>query len=70
MSLIADINLQGLTLQNILIGIVIIAAAVALVYLALRVFEIRIPEWVVQVFWIVGAAFFVILAIKLVFSMW
>lgn len=59
----------GYSLGQILIAIVIIAACVALVYVALRQFGIAIPPWVTQVFWIVVVAFVVIFAIKLVLSM-
>jgi hypothetical protein len=52
-----------------LIAIVVIAACVALVYVALRKFNIEIPDWVVQVFWIVVVAFVVIVAIRLVLAM-
>jgi hypothetical protein len=57
------------SLGEILIAIVVIAACVALVYVALRQLGIAIPGWVVQVFWIVVIAFVVILAIRLVLSM-
>ena len=49
--------------------IVIIAAVVALVYVALRQFGIAIPQWVQQIFWIVIVAFCVIFAIRLVLGM-
>lgn len=51
------------------IAIVIIAAVVALVYVALNKFGVSIPEWVKQVFWIVVVAFVVIFAIRLVMGM-
>lgn len=58
----------GWTFGNILIAIVVIAACVALMYVALRQFGISIPGWVQQVFWIVVCAFVVIMAIRLVLS--
>ncbi len=54
---------------DIAIAIVIIAAVVALVYVALRQFGVSIPPWVQQIFWIVVVAFVVIFAIRLVLSM-
>lgn len=60
----------GLTFIQVCIAIVIVAAVMALVYVALRQFNITIPAWVVQVFWIVAVAFVVICAIKLVATMW
>lgn len=59
----------GLSVVDLAIYVVIIAAVVALVYVALRQFGIGIPEWVKQVFWIVVVAFVVIVAIKLVAGM-
>jgi hypothetical protein len=59
----------GYSLGQLAIAVVIIAAVVALVYVALRQFGITIPPWVVQVFWIIVVAFVVIAAIKIVLSM-
>ena len=59
----------GYTFVDVLIAVVVIAALVALVYVALRQFGVTIPGWVVQVFWIVAVAFVVIFAIRLVASM-
>lgn len=61
--------ITGVSLGQLLIYIVIIAACVALVYVALRQFGVSIPGWVAQVFWIVVVAFVVIFAIKLVLGM-
>lgn len=58
----------GLSLGGILIAVVVIAAVVALVYVALRQFGIAIPPWVIQCFWIVVVAFVVIFCIRLVLS--
>lgn len=65
----AEILPAGWTFTNILIAIVVIAACVALVYVALRQFGIGIPPWVIQCFWIVVVAFVVILCIRIVTSM-
>lgn len=59
----------GLTLVQLAIWVVVIAAVVALVCVALRKFNVQIPDWVVQCFWIVVVAVVVIAAIKLVASM-
>lgn len=59
----------GVGIGQLLIYVVIIAACVALVYVALRQFNVTIPPWVIQVFWIVVVAFVVIFAIRLVLSM-
>lgn len=67
--LLAQVIAGGWTVVNIAILIVVIAAVVALVYIALRQFGITVPPWFVQVLWILVVAFVVILAIKLVASM-
>lgn len=59
----------AISLPQLLIYIVIVAACIALVYVALQQFGIQIPNWVVQVFWIVVVAMVVIFAIKVVASM-
>jgi len=57
------------SIGSIAIAIVIIAAVVALVYIALRQFNVSIPAWVVQVFWVLVVAVVVILAIRFVLSL-
>jgi hypothetical protein len=59
----------GISFVQLAILVVVIAAVVALVIIALRKFGIQIPDWVIQVFWIVIIAFVIILAIKLVAGM-
>lgn len=49
--------------------IVIVAAVVALVYVALNQFGIAIPEFVTKIFWIIVVAFVVIAAIKILMGM-
>jgi hypothetical protein len=58
----------GWSLGELLIAVVIIAACVALVYVALRQFEIEIPRWMIQVFRIIIVALVIIFAIRLVLS--
>lgn len=57
------------SIGQIAIAIVIIAAVVALVYIALNKFGVAIPDWVIKVFWICVIAFVVIFAIRLVMTM-
>jgi hypothetical protein len=54
---------------DILIGIVVLAAVIALVYVALRQFGIEIPQWFKQVIMIVVVAVVVILAIRFVLAL-
>lgn len=58
------------SIGGIAIGIVVIAAVVALVYIYLRHAGVAMPAWLMQVFWVVVAAIVVIAAIKIVLSMW
>jgi len=60
---------NGWTIENVLILIVLVAAGVALVYVALKKFGIAVPDWVVQVFWIVAVAFVIVMAIRFVFTL-
>lgn len=59
----------GWSFGQILIAIVIIAACVAIVYVALRQFGIAIPQWVIHIFWICAVAVVAILAIRFVLSL-
>lgn len=54
---------------QIAITVVIIAAVCALVFIALKQFNLSIPSWVVQVFWVLVVAIVIILAIKTVLSL-
>ena len=56
-------------ISEIAIAVVIVAAVVALVVIALRQFRITIPEWVIQVMWVLAVAFVIIIAIRLVARM-
>jgi membrane protein DedA with SNARE-associated domain len=62
-------GVRAWSLGEFLIAVVVIAACVALVWVALTKFGITFPDWVVQVFWIVIVAFVVILAIHVVLSL-
>ncbi len=56
-------------IAEIAIAIVMIAAVVALVYVALQQFGVSIPGWVQHVFWIIVVAFVIIMAIRIVMGM-
>jgi len=58
--------LAGYSIAQLAIAIVIIAAVVALMFVALKQFGIAIPGWVIQIFWILVVAVVVILAIRFV----
>lgn len=54
----------GHSIVQLLIMVVIIAACVALVFVALNQFGIAIPMWVIHVFWICVVAFVIVVAIR------
>lgn len=62
-------HLYGYSAGEIAIGIVVIAALVALVLIALNQFGIKVPEWVKQVGWVLIVALVIIISIRLVMSM-
>lgn len=59
----------GWSAGQLAIAIVVIAAVVALVWVALRQFGIAVPGWVQQVLWICVVAVVVIFAIRFVMSL-
>lgn len=61
--------IQTWGIGDFLIAIVVIAAAVGITYIALRVFGVTIPGWLVQIFWICIAAVVAIFAIRFVLSL-
>lgn len=67
--LLAAGMLWGWSVADLAICLVVVAAIVALVYVAFRQFGIAIPGWVQQVFWIVVVAFVIVVAIKFVASL-
>ena len=67
MNLLAQFG--GVDWPHVAIIVVVIAAVVGLMYVALRKFGVAIPDWVMQVFWIVVVAAVVIFAIKIVAGM-
>lgn len=56
--------------SGIVIGIIIIAAIIGILYVALKVFGVQIPQWAMQIFWIVVVAVVAIFAIKFLVSIW
>ncbi len=68
-SLLALAPLVGWSMVDILVAIVIIAAAVGIMYAALNFFGITIPPVIIYIFWIVVIACVAILAIRFVASM-
>lgn len=69
MNALLAMNPAGWSIGEIAIAIVIIAAVVAVVYVALKQFGIAIPQWVIQIFWIIVVAIVAILAIRFLLSL-
>lgn len=67
--MIGAVLVAGFSLVDLAVLIVVMAAIIALVYVALRAFGVAPPPWVVHCFWIVVVTFVVILCIKLVAGM-
>lgn len=69
--MLADIVIHGGSwgIGEFIILIVVIAAIVAIMYVALARFGIAIPSWVIQIFWIVVVAAVAIFAIRFVLTL-
>lgn len=59
----------GWGIVEILIAVIIIVAVVAIFLIFIRASGIAIPPWVMQIVWIVLAAFITIVAIRFVMTM-
>lgn len=56
------------TIRDWILWIIAVAAAVGVLYVALGVFGVAIPPWVVTIFWICIAAVVAAAAVKFIFS--
>ena len=56
--------------RQVIIGIIVVAACLAVLYVVMGVMGVAIPAWVTTIFWIVVAAFVAIFVINLLMSMW
>ncbi len=66
--LLAVGGMWGLGLGDILMLIVVIAAAIAVTLVALKEFQITVPPWLVRIIVIVAVAIVAIIAIRLILS--
>ncbi len=70
-ALLAEGNpLAGWSFVQIIIAIIVIAGAVAILFLVFRKLGITIPDFVVQIFWIVVLIVIAVVAIKFIASLW
>ncbi len=59
----------GYSLLQILVMLIVIAAAFAIVYIILGQMGVAIPEWVVRIFWVLVLAFVGVAALIFLFRM-
>jgi hypothetical protein len=57
------------TWGGVLIAVVVVAACLAVVYVALRAYGISVPPWVAQIGWILVVAVVAVLAIRFLLSL-
>jgi hypothetical protein len=69
-SILGAVSMPDWTFTQIAIAIIIIAAIVAVVFVALRQFNVQIPQWAINVFWILVVAVVCILAVKFLSQLW
>jgi hypothetical protein len=62
-------NVRTWGIGEVLVAIVIIAACVGIMYIALRQFQVEIPQFVIQIFWIVVVAILAIAAIRFILTL-
>lgn len=54
---------------EVLVALIVIAAVVAIFLIAVRTMGIAIPQWVIQILWVVGVAMLAIIAIRFLLSL-
>jgi hypothetical protein len=69
LSLFGAAQFGSWSITEMAVAIVVIAAIVALVYIALKQFGVAIPQWVIACFWVVVVALVVIACIRFVAGM-
>lgn len=69
LSLIAQASVRTWSFGEMAIGIVILIAVLAVVWIFVKQSGVPIPQWLIHVAWIVVAAFVCIIAIRLLLSM-
>ena len=59
---------MNINLASLLVTVIIIAAVIAITSIAIKAFGLVIPDWVIQIFWVVVVAFVAIFAIRFVLT--
>lgn len=60
---------SGMSIGNLLIWIVVIAACIAIVGVALHQFNVQIPPWVIHIGWILLVAVVAVFALRFVLTL-
>ena len=68
-TILAQMAFGSYSLVQILVFIIIIAAAIAITYVILGQMGVAIPDWVIRIFWILVLAFVGIAALVFLFRM-
>lgn len=68
MALLAQ-GIGGIGLMQMIIIAIVIAGALAILFVALKHFGIAIPPWAVSIFWIVIVVFVSVIAVKFLWSL-
>jgi hypothetical protein len=61
--------IAGYSILQIIITVIIVIAAIGILYIVAQAAEVTIPPWVIRIGWILLVAFVAIFAIKLLMSM-
>jgi len=69
MNLILAATLNGMSIGQLATYVVVVAAVIAIVYIAITQMGVAIPPWVIQIFWVLVILFVALLAIRLALSM-
>lgn len=67
--MIAQIAFGGLSIAQLAIVIIVVAAIIAVVFVALKQMGVQIPAFVITIFWILTAAVVCVLAVKFLAGM-
>ena len=68
-SAVLAVGLGGYSIGELMIGVIIVAAIIAITYIALKGFGIPIPPWFMQIVLVIVLCIVAVFAIRLIMSM-
>lgn len=69
-AILGQVMVRGWGIQEYLIAIVVITAAIGVAWLVMtKVFEVTPPAWLIKILWIVLAAVIAVVAIRFLFTL-